>query len=520
MRTAKSFKYRNACESIVVIFASIFMGLMIGLLTGLSFKFQLALMVGSIGLLVIYFIPQRRTFCLFIYILIQPLSIEKILYTAPSVYGDLRGAEIVLNAGDLILILLAFILFIESKKESRSIFIWDKKFTLILLMAIWASVSYLIHLLFYKNDFVDSSPLGIFHYLRILLFSLIVMSAIKTKADIIWILIALLISLSLQSLLVSISFATSKIYNFTSLLGGPTVTQSYSGTGGDVVRGVGTLGIANQQALYHAMFTFLLVTFFAVKRAAFRYLALAVILASFMAVIFTFSRSAWLAIFLGGLIIALTFFKRGEIKPISWLVGAIVMIGAAIVLGIVAQLIIDRLTKGDEGATDSRMRMIVLAKDLFLNHPIIGVGPAGYIEAGLSIYPPGYKPTEWVPLGSKPIVPPLGRIELAVAVIPGQKPIVIPLAVHNKFMLMLAELGIVGLALWVLLFYSFYKDSKHCSRAKEPFYRYLGVAGLGTMAVAIAYMNLDLFSDTKTVQVLLLPLLIVGSARRLSQEGK
>lgn len=142
--------------------------------------------------------------------------------------------------------------------------------------------------------------------------------------------------------------------------------------------------------------------------------------------------------------------------------------------------------------------------------------PSEYVEAGLKLYPPGYKTNEWTPLGDKAIVPPLGRIELARVDIPGYPLLIVPLPVHNKYMLVLSELGIVGLALWLLIFYSFYQDAKNCSQSKDPLLRFTGIAGLGIVLVAVMYMNLDLFADDKTLQILLFPLLVISAASKIA----
>ncbi|MDI1297796.1 O-antigen ligase [Methylotenera sp.] len=510
------FKNRSFYETLIVIAVTLAFGIGVGFLGALAPKFQVALGIGMFGFLVIAFVPHKRSFCLFLWVLIQPLSIEKILYTAPGLWDNFRGLEVIMNAGDLILILLAGIVIFEGTKSRRAIWVWDKKSSLFLAMVLWAIVSYLIHLLFYQSEFINTSQLGILHLVRVLLFVIIITSAIKTRSDLIWVLIAVLLILVLQSFLVCLSFVTTKVYNFGSLLGGPSFSQTYSGGTNTITRAVGTLGVANQQGLFHAMFTFLLIGFFAVKKPFFRYAALSVIVGSFIAVIFTFSRGSWLTMGLATVLIFCVFFKRREITPRSWLVGGLIMLLFSAALAAVAQPIIDRLTKGDDGATDSRIRMITLAKDLFLQYPIIGVGPSEYVEAGLKLYPPGYKTNEWTPLGDKAIVPPLGRIELARIDVPGYPTLIIPLPVHNKYMLILSELGVVGLLLWLMIFYEFYRDAKSCSKSKDPLLRFIGIAGLGIVLVAVVYMNLDLFADDKTLQILLFPLLVITAANRVA----
>jgi O-antigen ligase len=509
---------RITYETILVVLVSLLFGIGTGFLGSLAMKFQIALCVGLFGMVAMALVPHKRALCLFLVILIQPLSIEKIIYTAPGILSELRGLEIVLNAADLVLIALGLLVFVESFQQRKNLFYWDKKATLFLALIVWAAISYLIHLLFFQTGFVSSAKLGLLHMSRNLLFVVIITSAIRTRADLIWVLIGVLVNILLQSALVTLSFFTHETYTFMRLLGGPTLSQTYAGSGDVVTRAVGTVGVANQQGLFHAMFTFLLIGFFGVKNQTFKNLALLAILASFLGVIFTFSRGAWLSMILATILIVSIFIKRREITPKSWLIGSLVMMVFVLAMSAVIQPIIDRLTKGDDGATGSRIRMIELAYDLWKEYPIIGVGPSEYVEAGLKLYPPGYRANEWVGLGNKAIVPPLGRIELARAYIPGYPEIIVPLSVHNKYLLTLCELGIVGLVLWLMIFYEFYKDARVCSKAQDPFFRFLGVGGLGIVLVAVVYMNVDLFADDKTLQILLFPLVIISAASKLYKQ--
>lgn len=510
-------KNRSLYEAAFVVVVTLAFGLGIGMLGALAPKFQIALGIGLFGVLVICLTPAKRALCLFLWVLIQPLSVEKILYTAPPLWESLRGQEIVMNAGDVILIFLAGILFIESFKKHKSVWVWNKTAALFFAVVLWAITSYLIHLLFYRSDFVLSAPIGILHFFRLLLFVVITLSAIQTRADLIWVLIATMVILIFESILVFLSFATGQPYNFSRLLGMTATIQSYNGADGAMTRASGTLGVANQQALFHAMFTFMLIGLWAAKNALLRNAALLTMLLSFTAVIFTFARTSWMCIGLASILVVAIFIKRKEVTPRSWLMGGVVFIAFTVVLAALAQPVIDRLTSGDNGATDSRLRMIALANDLFLQYPIIGVGPAGYPEAGLKLYPPGYKETEWVPLGEQPIVPPLGRVELATAVIPGAETVIVPLSVHNKYLLMLSELGIVGLVLWLMIIYQFFKQAKECSRYKDPLLRYTGVAGMAIVLVASLYMMLDLFTDEKTLEVLLFPMLVIVAANKIGR---
>lgn len=512
----KFFSSRSLFETSFALTAILIFSLLTAIVGVVSLKLQIGLIIALVGALIVCLTPARRTLCLCLWILIQPLSVEKILFTATPIWKGLRGYEIVLNAGDIILLILAGILVVERLTTKKATFVWDDRTKILFALLCWGAFSYFIHLLYFQSAFVDSAPLGILHLFRNFIFVFIIGSAIQTRADVLWILVTLAVMIIIQSALVGISFATGESMNFTRLLGPALKLQEYK-IGGDIIhRAAGTLGVPNQQASYHAMLTFLCVGLFAVKNVMFRAVGVVAIISSLIAVVFTFSRSAWLSMALASMLIVFLFIKRRDVAPSAWLTGAIISLFMIIAMAFLAKPIIERLTQGDDGATDSRIRMIQLSVDLIQKHPIIGVGPNDYSEAGLHYYPPGEKETEWVPLGGKAIVPPLGRIELAVLHIPGKKPLAIPLGVHNKYLLMFTELGLVGLILWLWFFTTIFNASKLLANSNDRLFKFMSISGYAVLLVILVYMMLDLFADDKTLQVMLFPLIVIGAAAKIS----
>ena len=162
--------------------------------------------------------------------------------------------------------------------------------------------------------------------------------------------------------------------------------------------------------------------------------------------------------------------------------------------------------------------MISLASDLFLSHPIIGVGPGEFSEASILQYPPEFKENEWVPLGERPMVPTVGRLETIVLVQPGKEDLTQPLPVHNKYMLTLSELGFVGLLLWVSIYIYLLREAWGCSRSQDKVLRYIGLGGFAAICASMSYMMLDLFADDKSVQILFFVPVLITAAARIARE--
>lgn len=491
------------------------LGLLLGLMGGLPVKYQIALMVGGIFICILVMFPERRLLCILLWILIQPLSIEKVFF-ANSIYQGFMPQDIVINAGDALLVLLAGIMLIESQFTNNKVWHWPALATLFGLYLLWAFVSAVSHAAFLDTGYTGSSPLALLTYIRTLLFIVIVHSAIRTRAELVCILFTLAWIVLGEACLVALSYVTGEIFNFAKLTGQDTVMklQTFSGAGEKVVRGVGTLGQVNQQALFHTLYTLPLIALLVVRNTWFRVFALAVMGASAMALLLSFSRSAWLSFALALTVIFVMAWRRREIKPIAWLTGAVLAVVMAIALGVLSGPIYERIAHGDDGATDSRLRMIGLATDLFLQHPILGVGPGEYPQAALLLYPDKFEEVESHPPGAKPIVPPVGRLEVVRLVRPGMETLTVPLPVHNKYLLTLSELGVVGVIMWIAIYVYLFREALACSRARDYLLRYIGVAGVAAVVASMFYMMLDLFADPKTLQVLFfIPVLVTAAAR-------
>lgn len=511
--------WRRTTEILLALMLAGGLGLAVGLIGGLNVKYQLAFVAGGVFLGVLLLFPERRLLCLVLWILIQPLSIEKVFYVN-AIYEGFVEQSIVINVGDVLLVMLALFMLAESLFTNRKVWHWPTFATLFSLYLLWALISALIHGVFLDTGYTGSSPWALLHYCRTLLFIVVVHSAIRTRADMICVLVALAVILFGEAILVALSYVTGELFNFARLTGQTPKLElaTFSSAGGKMVRGVGTLGHTNQQAVFHTLYTLPLIALLLVRNTWFRVGALLVMLASSMAIVMSFSRSAWMSYAFAVVVVFFVAWRRREISPMAWLTGALMTVVAAVALGALAQPIYERVVNGDDGATDSRLRMIELATDLFLSHPVIGVGPGEFSEASIMQYPPEFKENEWVGVNDKPMVPTVGRLEVVRLVQPHAETLTSPLPVHNKYMLTLSELGVVGLVLWLTIYVYLFREALACSRARDMVLRYVGLGGMAAVLASVSYMMLDLFSDDKSVQILFFIPVLTTAAARLVRE--
>ncbi|MDA8383188.1 MAG: O-antigen ligase family protein [Betaproteobacteria bacterium] len=512
-------------QAVIAVLLAVGAGVAVLALGDLSLKYRVAIVGGVVATGFLLLSPDRRIWSLLFWILVMPLSIEKVFYVAPAVWSGFVEQSVTLNAADAFLVLLAVFLLVKSLLTPQPMFHWPKAATVWLLFLAWAGTSYAMHLGYLQDGLVSATPLALLRAVRILLFIVLVHSAIRSRGDVLLVLGAVLAIVLLESALVGLSYATGHVFNFTELTGGNPVLalQKYAGSGGGsgdlLVRGSGTLGSTNDTAKFETFYSLILLAFFGVRNAFFRTLALLALLAAGMAIVLSFSRGAWLSFALALLLAFVLLLRRRAITPRAWLTGAGVGLLAVVALAVLATPILDRLSnRGDEGATASRLRMFRVAFDLASAYPIIGVGPGEYAQAGLLLQSPQYGMAQNLALGSKPIAPLVGRLDVVSLVRPGQADLKLPLPVHNRFLLVLAQLGGVGLLLWLLLYRAFLRDALRCLEARDRFYRFVGIAGLAYLLAAVVYMNVDLFDDAKSIEVLLFVPVVVTAVARLVRE--
>ncbi|HEY4067489.1 MAG TPA: O-antigen ligase family protein [Burkholderiaceae bacterium] len=503
---------RRSLEWAIVLAAAVGTGLILALMGGLALKYQVAAVAGLLlsGLVLMH--RDRRLILVLLWVLVMPLGMEKVVDTGLSVGPEFSTQFIVFNAADVLLFLLAAVLLIEWHQTGVCPFVGSPFATVWALILVWSAVSYAIHAFYLRDGLVHVAPLSLLTAARTLLFIVLLQSSVRDRGELITVMLVLGGSLLLQSLVVMLSYATEEVYNLTRLTGGTTLKLTTFGGdgGGAVIRATGTLGYTNQQAAYHAFCTLPLLSLLALRNAAVRNAAIAVVCLSSIAIVLTFARGAWVAQGLAVIQAFGVFAWRRLITPAAWLKGALVALVACVALGALSVPIIERLTKGgDDGATDSRLRMIALAVELFEGNPVFGVGPGEYVEAGYRLEPVEDKAPEWEAPGAAPMVPPIGRLEVARAVHPDGYFITIPLAVHNRYLLSLSELGVPGLLLWLALFWIIVRACWRCASANDGFYRFLGIAGGAVTTGLLVYMMVDLFADDKSLQIMfLMPLLL------------
>jgi O-antigen ligase len=278
------------------------------------------------------------------------------------------------------------------------------------------------------------------NYVEMFLFALVTASAIKEKSQ---------VRLLLMCMAVSVLLVNRSYY---STLSGRDLSQfSYQ------VRDAGPLGYAgvNGLAAFEAMVaSFLLGTFSFAKKIYGKIGILLLVATCCYCVLFSFSRGAYLGLLVGLVTVGL-FRSRWMLA-----VAAIIVLGWQLLLPVAVQQRIMMTTEdAEEGqqfdsSSQQRIELWEDAMSLFKRNPVTGTGFETYSHMGR-----------------------VGTFR----------------DTHNYYVKVLAEMGVIGLAWYLLLLWKvFWAGTRLFYDASDPFWRAIG---LGFVALLVSVMIMNLFGD-------------------------
>ena len=292
------------------------------------------------------------------------------------------------------------------------------------------------------------------------LYGLVLFNAIESKEQLCFVLLSLCISLLVQGLFGVAQFFTGKEFDFfsTGLSMGDFETLAADPT---LRRVVGTVGRPNGFAEYLSPLLMIAVSLFLWGKKS---KALIGIACSFgiLALLFSFSRGGWIG-FLSGFLVLMVFLSRkGIISTSKVTLTCAAMFALTLIF---LPQVLERLFGGDANAAGSRLPLIRIAFNMITEHPIIGIG-INTFRSVMRSYMSGLDQSQ-----------------------------VYLYAVHNQYLLVLAEAGILGLASFLWLMYCFFRESVRCLRCTDTTFQLLGAAALAGYTAMSTHMLVDMYSS-------------------------
>jgi O-antigen ligase len=160
--------------------------------------------------------------------------------------------------------------------------------------------------------------------------------------------------------------------------------------------------------------------------------------------ILTLNRTSWITIILGSCIVEILCRRRGIARRLSQ--RTLMALGGVGFLGmlVIIPLILPRLEGAHEDDWNIRRNLMRIAIRMIAGNPIVGVGPGAYIYH-LRQYAPGDVLSQWL------------------------------WVVHNEYLLVWAERGIIGLIAWLAWMRAGFRQAIAATKTGTPEFRALGI---------------------------------------------
>jgi O-antigen ligase len=158
--------------------------------------------------------------------------------------------------------------------------------------------------------------------------------------------------------------------------------------------------------------------------------------------------------------------------------------------------------------------MMATSLELIASHPILGCGPGNYVADTLGGRDNQRGATTRRARGEPRLFGKIDGLESYNMTVKGKRSVV-PLQVHNKYLLVLVELGIVGLLLLAWFQWRLWQTAWDCLRTSDPMLFWVAAALLGATLATHVYFMLELAYDDKSVLILMVANALVLCLHRI-----
>jgi putative inorganic carbon (HCO3(-)) transporter len=312
---------------------------------------------------------------------------------------------------------------------------------------------------------VRLSSFELFLLLQMYLVFLYVANFVRSREDVLFVVFFLLLGCLMESLvMIALRFGS-----LPSGLWGPVHIRVDTQVNGEFTRVGGTVGSPNEAGAYLSLMLSLAISLlFTPSGRKYKLLAAAVLAFGSAALIFTFSRGSWISLLIAIALFCLSLWRRNG----SSLKAPVAFLTILFLSYLPFQNAIKaRLFADDNGSAESRIPLMNLAFRIIADNPILGVGSNNF-----SAVMDGYLTSEFRQ----------GFLY----------------TVHNKYLLVWAEIGFAGLVAYLTFFFGALRKGWACWSQND---RFLSAIALGLTAAMVGNMvhqSVDIFHDRAVTQLL------------------
>ena len=335
------------------------------------------------------------------------------------------------------------------------------------------------------------SMFDILNMLRAVLFFFLVANNIQNKNDIVFILLMLFLGLVFQAGIVCLQAFRGTTLGLAGL-GEWDGMIDYNMVTTAAVRPGGTIGHVNHLARYLGLLVpIALILSLTFKSKKIRIISMFVAGAGIVALVYTLTRSSWIGLIVSTLTMVWLAFINNHFSLRALTRLAFAGVAFVIILVVFSDFIWGRIITDDFGSANTRITTSKVALNIIQDHPVIGVGINNYgsvLEQYWNV----------------------------------QDPFTRRAAVHNNFLLYAAEMGIIGLAIYLWLLGAAFQ---RILRAIKSYSKSLSIIAIGIMGSFTGYLVSALsdksFKENLTLLLVFWGLLaLIEAIIRLDKEQK
>ncbi len=416
-------------------------------LWSLELKWALFGFMGLLFPFVLAMVPNVQRFLMGLLIFAIPLNADYSFMLHPSPGG---ADAISLGLTDILLIVLIGHWLMQSAKFKRpgAIRFFPAIAWPTLALIVMSGVSMLA-----AKDLLWSA-FDLINFVKALLFFFFLANNLRRREDISFVLQAFFLGLMVQALIIGMQY-----YKGTNIgllgLGEPSSVLAFEMQMADIARPGGTIGHCNHLARYIGLLLPIayILTFVAKSRSQ-RWFAGLTSVAGTVALIYTLTRSSWMAL---GLSITLMLPYMFVHRLFSMRTIGKVFLSFLLLAGVIAifsQVIWGRLTTYDLGSARTRVTTAKVAWKIIQDHPLIGIGINNYG----SVLPKYWSAEDRFTKRA---------------------------AVHNTYLLYAAEIGLLGFGAFLWLLISFFVRIRRAMHSRS---QYLTAVAIGVMGSFAGFM--------------------------------
>ena len=324
---------------------------------------------------------------------------------------------------------------------------------------------------------------GVFLILQVFVLFVYLISWIRTREDVRFVVTLLLCGLVLESAIILIAAQSAEGFELPGLR--VLVDRSTVDLGGP--RFYGSLGSPINAAAYLEMLLAPAVAVLATRlgRSIKVIAALGLGLGS-IALIGTLSRASWMAAALSISVACLAFKHRGRTLRLAVPLLLMLFIGGVMLM--FQSTIATRLTADDVGSARARVPLMVTAMEIIGDHPELGVGVNNYVAA-LPRYESTF-PGEWL------------------------------YTVHNRYLLVAAETGLGGLVAFLWFLAATLRRGWVSWRRRDVLLSPLALGLTAAVAGQMLHMLVDIFNSRSAVQLLWVVAALIAAMSRIDAQHR